>query len=86
MQEFSLKHSFQVEFYDFRQESSFLTLLMVVKRQGAFLTSEKGQGVILTFKKGAGHGALCKMQNMNSSFISGYLYLSTHFLILFNVT
>ena len=57
-------HTFQVAFSDFRQESSFLTLLMVEKgqgfffisekRQGAFLTSKKGQGAILTFKRRQG--------------------------------
>ena len=62
MQEFSQMHTFQVAFCDFWQECSFLTLLMVGKRQGlffisekgqsAFLTSKKGQGAMLTFKKG----------------------------------
>ena len=61
MQEFSRAHTFQVKFYDFRQEFSFLALLMVGKEQGlifisekgqvAFLTSKKGQGAILIFKK-----------------------------------
>ena len=47
-------HTFQIEFYDFRQESSFLTLLMVGKGQGLFLISEKGQGAFLTNKKWQG--------------------------------
>ena len=60
----------KVAFPDFRQESSFLALLMVKKGQGLFFifekgqgkisTSKKGQGAILTFKKGAGRGALRK--------------------------
>ena len=54
VQEFSRMHAFQVAFYDFRQESSFLTLLMVGKGLGIFFSSEKGQGVFLTFKKRAG--------------------------------
>ena len=41
-------------FSDFRQESSFLTILMVEKRQGLFLISEKRQGAFLTSKKGQG--------------------------------
>ena len=52
MLEFSRTHTFQVAFYDFRQESSFLTLLMVGKGQGLFFISEKGQGAFLTTKKG----------------------------------
>ena len=54
-------HTFQVAFSDFRQESSFLALLMMEKgqglffisekRQGAFLISKTGQGAILTFKR-----------------------------------
>ena len=78
MQEFSRAHIFQVEFYDLRQESTFLALLMVGKGQGlffisekgqvAFLNSKKGQGAILIFKKRAGRGTLRKMQNMNTSY------------------
>ena len=61
MQEFFQTQTFHLAFSDFRQESSFLTLLMVEKgqslffiseeRQGAFLTSKKRQGAILTFKR-----------------------------------
>ena len=64
MQEFFRKYTFQIAFSDFRQESSFLPLLMVEKvqglffisekRQGAFLTSKKGQGAILTFERRQG--------------------------------
>ena len=51
MQEFSRVHSFQVTFYDLRQESSFLGLLMMEKGQGLFFISEKGQGAFLTSTK-----------------------------------
>ena len=59
-------HTFQVAFSDFRQESSFLALALLMvkkgkglffiseKRQDAFLTSKKGQGTILTFKRRQG--------------------------------
>ena len=53
-QEFFWAHTFQVEFYDFRQESSFLILLMVRKGQGFFFISEKGQGAFLISKKQQG--------------------------------
>ena len=54
MQEFFQTQTFHVAFSDFRQESSFLTLLMVEKGQGLFLISEKSQGAFLTSKKGQG--------------------------------
>ena len=70
MYEFFRMFTFQVAFSDFRQESSFLALLMVEKGQGlffiseksqcAFLTSKKGQGTILTFIKGRVHVWLLK--------------------------
>ena len=47
-------HIFQVEFYNFQQESSFLAPLMVVEGQGLFFISEKGQGAFLTPKKEQG--------------------------------
>ena len=53
-QEFSQAHTLQIEFYDFRQESSFLALLMMGKGQGLFFISEIGQGAFLTSKKGQG--------------------------------
>ena len=46
--------TFQVAFYNFWQESSFLTLLMLGKGQGLFFISEKGQSAFLTSKKGKG--------------------------------
>ena len=54
VQEFYRTHTFQAEFYDFRQESSFLALLKVGKGQGLFFIFEKGQGAFLTSKKGQG--------------------------------
>ena len=54
VQEFSRTHTFQVTFYNFCQESSFLTPLIVEKGQVLFFIFEKGQGEILTPKKGQG--------------------------------
>ena len=45
-------HTFQIAFYDFWQESSYLALLMVRKGQSLFFMSEKGQGAFFTPKKG----------------------------------
>ena len=47
-------HTFQVAFSNFRQESSFLALLIVKKGQGAILTFKRRQGAILIFKKRQG--------------------------------
>ena len=49
-----LTYIFQIAFHDFRQEFSFLTLLMVDKGHGLIFTSEKGQGLFLTSQKGQG--------------------------------
>ena len=73
-QEFSRTHTFQIAFYGFWQESSFLALLIVEKKQGlffnpekglgAFLTSKKEQDAILTLKKGRVHFWLLKKGRM----------------------
>ena len=60
VQKFSRMHTFQVEFYDFQQESSFFVLLIVGKEQGLFFISKTGQDAFLTPKKGRIHFLLFK--------------------------
>ena len=68
VQEFSRTHTFQVAFYDFWQESNFLTSLMVGKGQGLFFIFEKGQVTFLTSKKG--QGAILTSKKRQGTFLT----------------
>ena len=57
-------HIFQTTFRDFRQESGFLTLLLVEKGQSLLFTSKKGKGLFLTSK--TEQGAFSTSKKMGS--------------------
>ena len=61
---FPQMHIFQVGFHDFWQESDFLALLMVRKRQDIFPTFKKGQGTT-PFKRSKHKHYLCMNHESN---------------------